>query len=337
MQESTSKAKPTFSWSNARVWVAGHAGLVGTAIARRLAAEGCELLRADRGQLDLRRQDAVKTWMRNSRPDVVIVAAATVGGIQANRTRPAEFLHDNLMIVSSIIEGAHESGVRKVTFLSSSCVYPRLAPQPMAESSMLTGELEPTNEWYAIAKIAGQKLCDAYRRQYGSDFISIVPATIYGPGDNFDLEGGHVLPSLLRRFHEAKVDRAPSVALWGSGSPVREFLYVDDFADAVAFLSAKYAQEGPINVGAPATTSIRELATAIAHTVGYQGGIAYDTTKPDGMPCKFVDASRLRQLGWQATTPLATGLETTYRWLTERLASGAPVRGWPTSLATAAR
>jgi GDP-L-fucose synthase len=337
MQESTSKAGPTFALSGARVWVAGHAGLVGSAIVRRLAEEGCDLLRADRAALDLRCQSAVKAWMEKARPDVIVVAAATVGGILANRTRPADFLHDNLMIASAIIEAAHATGVRKLTFLSSSCVYPRLAPQPIAESTMLTGELEPTNEWYAVAKIAGQKLCDAYRRQHGRDFISIVPATIYGPGDNFDLESGHVLPSLLRRFHEAKAARATSVTLWGSGSPVREFLYVDDFADAVAFVTASYAQEGPINVGAPTTTSIRELAAAIARTVGYEGQIAYDTTKPDGMPRKFVDASRLRQLGWQATTPLATGLETTYRWLTDRLASGAPVRGWPTSAATAAR
>ncbi len=332
MQESTSKAKPTFSWSDARVWVAGHTGLVGSAIARSVAAQGCELLRADHAELDLRRQDAVKAWMRNSRPDVVIVAAATVGGIQANRTRPAEFLHDNLMIVSSIIEGAHECAVRKLTFLSSSCVYPRLAPQPIAELAMLTGELEPTNEWYAIAKIAGQKLCDAYRRQYGSDFISIVPATIYGPGDNFDLESGHVLPSLLRRFHQAKVEQSASVTLWGSGAPVREFLYVDDFADAVVFLTERYAQEGPINVGAPAPTSIRELATAIARTVGYEGRVAYDTTKPDGMPRKFVDASRMKSLGWQPTTPLEAGLEKTYRWLVDHLASGAPVRGWQTAV-----
>lgn len=335
VQESDRKAAPTLALADARVWVAGHTGLVGSAIVRRLAAAGCELVRADRAELDLRRQDAVKAWMRESRPDVVIVAAATVGGILANRTRPADFLHDNLMIASSIIEAAHDTGVRKLTFLSSSCVYPRLAPQPISESALLTGELEPTNEWYAVAKIAGQKLCDAYRRQHGRDFISIVPATIYGAGDNFDLESGHVLPSLLRRFHEAKVAHAGSVTLWGSGSPVREFLYVDDFADAVAFITANYAQEGPINVGAPATTSIRELATAIAHTVGYEGQIAFDTTKPDGMPQKFVDASRLSALGWRATTPLETGLEKTYRWLSDRLASGAPVRGWRTSVAAA--
>jgi GDP-L-fucose synthase len=201
---------------------------------------------------------------------------------------------------------------------------------------MLTGELEPTNEWYAIAKIAGQKLCDAYRRQHGSDFISIVPATIYGPGDNFDLEGGHVLPSLLRRFHQAKIDRADSVTLWGSGSPVREFLYVDDLADAVVFLTERYAEEGPINVGALTPTTIRELASAIAHTVGYVGRIDYDTARPDGMPRKLVDASRMKALGWEPSTPLEVGLETTYRWLLNRLASGAPVRGWPIAV-TAAR
>jgi GDP-L-fucose synthase len=336
MQESMREPKRQFSWHGARVWVAGHAGLVGSSIARRLAGEGCQVLRADRSELDLRNQHAVKEWMRSARPDVVIVAAATVGGIQANRTRPADFLHDNLMIASSIIEGAHASDVRKLTFLSSSCVYPRLAPQPIAESAMLTGELEPTNEWYAVAKIAGQKLCDAYRRQHGSDFISVVPATIYGPGDNFDLEGGHVLPSLLRRFHQAKVDRAASVTLWGSGSPVREFLYVDDLADAAVFLTERYSEEGPINVGALAPTTIRELATAVAHTVGYEGRIDFDVTKPDGMPRKLVDASRMTALGWQPSTTLATGLQTTYRWLLDRLASRAPVRGWPTEV-TAAR
>jgi GDP-L-fucose synthase len=328
MQQSPAEAMPTMALPDARVWVAGHTGLVGSAIARRLVAEGCRMLQVERAALDLRRQDAVKAWMRQSRPDVVIVAAATVGGILANRTRPADFLHDNLMIVSSIVEAAHETGVRKLTLLSSSCVYPRLAPQPTPESAMLSGELEPTNEWYAIAKIAGQKLCDAYRRQHGSDFISIVPAAIYGPGDNFDLEGGHVLPSLLRRFHEAKRAGAASVTLWGSGSPVREFLYADDLADAVAFLTAKYSQEGPINVGAPTATSIRELAGAIARTVGYEGQIVYDTTKPDGMPRKVVDATRLKILGWQPTTPLQTGLDRTYRWLTQQLASKAPVRGW---------
>jgi GDP-L-fucose synthase len=333
MQQSPTETTPSPSLSDARVWVAGHTGLVGSAIVRRLAAEGCKTLQVERAALDLRQQSAVNAWMRTSRPDVVIVAAATVGGILANRTRPADFLHDNLMIVSSIVEAAHATGVRKLTFLSSSCVYPRLAPQPTAESAMLTGELEPTNEWYAIAKIAGQKLCDAYRRQHGSDFISIVPAAIYGPDDNFDLEGGHVLPSLLRRFHEAKVAGAGSVTLWGSGSPVREFLYVDDFADAVAFLTAKYSQEGPINVGAPAATSIRELAAAIARTVGYAGQIVYDTTKPDGMPRKVVDASRLKKLGWQPTTPLQVGLERTYRWLTQQLGSKAPVRGWQTGVA----
>lgn len=332
MQESTRGPRPDPSWQGARVWVAGHTGLVGSAIVRRLAGGDCELLQVDRGELDLRCQGAVKAWMRNARPDVVIVAAATVGGIQANRTRPADFLHDNLMIASSIIEGAHQSGVRKLTFLSSSCVYPRLAAQPIAESAMLTGELEPTNEWYAVAKIAGQKLCDAYRRQHGSDFISIVPATIYGPGDNFDLEGGHVLPSLLRRFHQAKIDRAPSLTLWGSGSPVREFLYVDDLADAVVFLTGRYAEEGPINVGALAPTTIRELATAIALTVGYEGRIDFDTSKPDGMPRKLVDASRMEALGWQPSTPLEAGLETTYRWLLDRLASGAPVRGWQSAV-----
>jgi GDP-L-fucose synthase len=310
-----------------RVWVAGHGGLVGGAIAGRIAKEGAEVLTASRAALDLRRQADVEAWMDQHRPDTVIIAAAIVGGIQANRTRPTEFLYDNLMIEANIIHAAHAAGVGKLVFLSSSCVYPRLAPQPVSEMALLTGPLEPTNEWYAVAKIAGQKLCDAMRRQYGRDFISIIPATIYGPGDNFDLEGGHVLPSLMRRFHAAKVAGQDEVRLWGTGSPVREFLYVEDLADAVLFLIDHFADEGAINVPAPKETSIAELASLLAAIVGYSGRIAYDPSKPDGMPRKVVDGNRILAMGWKPRTTLAEGLQKTYRWYIRQLESGAPIRG----------
>lgn len=311
----------------ARVWVAGHNGLVGSGVARRVAATGAELLTVNRSDLDLRRQSGVEAWMVKHKPDVVIIAAAVVGGIQANRTRPAEFLSDNLLIETNIINAAHDLDVAKLVFLSSSCVYPRLAEQPIAESSMLTGPLEPTNEWYAVAKIAGQKLCDALRRQYGRDYISLVPATIYGPGDNFDLAGGHVLPSLMRRFHEAKQADAPEIEMWGTGSPIREFLHVDDLADAVVFATENYTEEGPLNVPALAETSIRDLAAMMQDITGYKGKLAYDTSKPDGMPRKVVDGSRLNALGWRPNTPLHEGLRTMYAWYCDRLERGLPVRG----------
>jgi GDP-L-fucose synthase len=310
-----------------RVWVAGHGGLVGGAIARRLEKEGAHLLTVSRAELDLRRQGDVEGWMRANRPEVVIAAAAVVGGIEANRTRPVDFLADNLAIELNIINGAHAVGVRKLVFLSSSCVYPRLAEQPVVESAMLTGPLEPTNEWYAVAKIAGQKLCDAYRRQHGCDFISLVPATVYGPGDNFDLKGGHVLPSLLRRFHEAKAAGQPEVVLWGTGSPLREFLHVDDLADAVLFCARHYAEEGPINVPALTETSIKELAERIARVVGYQGRLSHDTSKPDGMPRKVVDGRRINEMGWKPKTSLDDGLAATYAWFKACLDEGHPVRG----------
>ncbi|MEQ1812530.1 MAG: GDP-L-fucose synthase [Terricaulis sp.] len=313
----------------ARVWVAGHNGLVGSGVARRVASTGAELLTVNRSDLDLRRQSDVEAWMAQHKPDVVIIAAAVVGGILANRTRPAEFLSDNLLIETSIINSAHEQGVKRLVFLSSSCVYPRLAEQPIAENSMLTGPLEPTNEWYAVAKIAGQKLCDALRRQYGRDYISLVPATIYGPGDNFDLEGGHVLPTLMRRFHEGKQTGAPEIALWGTGSPIREFLHVDDLADAVVFAADNYVEEGPLNVPALAETSIRDLAAMMQEVTGYKGKLAYDTSKPDGMPRKVVDGSRLNALGWRPSTALREGLRAMYDWYCDRLERGLPVRGHP--------
>lgn len=310
-----------------RVWVAGHNGLVGSGISRRVAATGADVIKADRGELDLRRQGDVESWMIKHNPDVVIIAAAVVGGILANRTRPAEFLSENLLIGTNIINAAHAIGVKKLVFLSSSCVYPRLADQPIAESSMLTGPLEPTNEWYAVAKIAGQKLCDALRRQHGRDYISLVPATIYGPGDNFDLEGGHVLPALMRRFHEAKKSNAAEIAIWGSGGPIREFLYVDDLADAVVFAAEHYAEEGPLNVPALAEISIRDLAAMMQVITGYRGKLVYDTSKPDGMPRKVVDGSRLKALGWTPRTTLHEGLRATFAWYCNRLERGLPVRG----------
>ncbi|MHA1114099.1 MAG: GDP-L-fucose synthase [Alphaproteobacteria bacterium] len=303
-----------------RVWVAGHRGLVGSALVRRLEREDCTLVAAGREEVDLRRQAEVEAWMGEARPDLIFVAAATVGGIHANATRPAEFLHDNLAIETNIIGAAHRLDVPKLVFLGSSCIYPRLAEQPMREGSLLTGPLEPTNEWYAIAKIAGIKLCDAFRRQYGRDFISAMPTNLYGPGDNFDLEGGHVLPALMRRLHEAKLAGRPSVTVWGSGKPTREFLHVDDLADALVFLARHYSAEGQINVGTGEEITIAALAELLAETVGYEGRLEFDTAKPDGTPRKLLDATRLEALGWRPRITLRAGVAETYRWFLDRLA-----------------
>ena len=303
-----------------RVCVAGHRGMVGSALVRRLAGEGCTLLTLGRETIDLRRQEAVEAWLAAHRPEVLYLAAATVGGIEANATRPAEFLYDNLAIEANLIEGARRAGVAKLVFLGSNCVYPRLAPQPLSEASLLTGPLEPTNEWYAIAKIAGIKLCDAYRRQHGCDFISVQPAGLYGPFDNFDLTGGHVLAALMRRLHEAKEAQAEAVTIWGSGAPLREFLHVDDLADALVFLTAHYAEEGPINIGTGAEISIRDLAERLAATVGFRGRLVFDTIRPDGTPRKLLDASRLAALGWRPRIPFDVGLPATYRWFLDHLA-----------------
>ncbi len=313
---------PLFSFEGKRVFVAGHRGLAGSAIVRRLAAEGCAVLTVDRERLDLRRQAEVEAWLAANKPDAVFVAAATVGGIQANSTRPAEFIYDNLAIETNLIHGAHKAGVEKLLFLGSTCIYPKFAPQPMKEETLLTGPLEPTSEWYAVAKIAGVKMCDAYRRQYGCDFISVQPTSLYGPFDNFDLDGGHVLPSLMRRIHEAKAHGDDAVEIWGSGKPLREFLYVDDLADALVFLMRHYAAEGPINVGTgtSAEVSIRGLAETIAAVVGFKGRLAFRTDKPDGVPRKLGDTTKINALGWHARTGLDEGLARTYRWFLGNIA-----------------
>jgi len=297
------------------VYVAGHRGLVGGALVRKLQADGYQrLLLRERGELDLTRQNEVEAFFAAERPDYVFLAAARVGGIHANDSYPADFLRDNLQIQTNVIDAAQRHGVRKLMFLGSSCIYPRLAPQPMREESLLTGPLEPTNQWYAIAKIAGIKLCQALRRQHGFDAISVMPTNLYGPGDNFDLETSHVLPALMRKFHEAAQAEAPEVVVWGSGTPRREFLHVDDLADACLFLMRHYEDEEPINVGWGQDATIRELAYLMADVTGFEGRIVFDETKPDGTPRKLLDTSKLEALGWTPRIPLRAGIEETYRW-----------------------
>jgi len=297
------------------VYVAGHRGLVGGALVRKLQADGYQrLLLRERGELDLTRQNEVEAFFAAERPDYVFLAAARVGGIHANDSCPADFLRDNLQIQTNVIDAAQRHGVRKLMFLGSSCIYPRLAPQPMPEESLLTGPLEPTNQWYAIAKIAGIKLCQALRRQHGFDAISVMPTNLYGPGDNFDLETSHVLPALMRKFHEAAQAEAPEVVVWGSGTPRREFLHVDDLADACLFLMRHYEDEEPINVGWGQDATIRELAYLMADVTGFDGRIVFDETKPDGTPRKLLDTSKLEALGWTPRIPLRAGIEETYRW-----------------------
>ena len=303
-----------FPLAGKRVWVAGHNGMVGAALVRRLAGEGCEILLAPRHELDLRRQQAVEDWVNSQRPDAIFLAAARVGGILANDSRPGEFLYDNLAIETNIIEAAHRTGVKKLLFLGSSCIYPRLAPQPMREEALLTGPLEPTNQWYAIAKIAGLKLAAAYRRQYGCDFISAMPTNLYGPGDNFDLHSSHVLPALLRKAHEAKTQGLKALTVWGSGSPVREFLHVDDCAGALIFLMKHHSGEEHINIGTGKGISILELAKLVAGIVGFSGSLQTDPGKPDGSPRKVLDTSKLSALGWNPSIDLGDGIASTYRW-----------------------
>jgi GDP-L-fucose synthase len=307
-------AADIFPLAGRRIFVAGHRGMVGSAIVRRLAGEGCEVLTAGRGQVDLRRQQPTEDWIQAQRPDAVIVAAATVGGILANSSRPADFIYDNLAIETNLIHAAHQARVKKLLFLGSSCIYPKFAPQPMAEDALLTGALEPTNEWYAIAKIAGIKLCQAYRKQHGDDYISAMPTNLYGPGDNFDLASSHVVPALIRKIEEARLSGAPQVEIWGSGTPKREFLYVDDLADACVFLLKHYSGHEHVNVGTGQDLTIRELADTIARAVGYRGGFVYDSSKPDGTPRKLLDVSRLSALGWRAGTSLEEGLKRSYDW-----------------------
>ena len=301
-----------FDLTGKRIFVAGHRGMVGSAIMRRLEREQCTVLTADHGTLDLTRQEPTERWLDSNRPDIVVIAAGRVGGIAANDGFPVEFLADNLAIELNLIRASYAIGVHKLLFLGSSCIYPKFAKQPIGEDELLKGELEPTNQWYALAKIAGVKLCQAYRREYGSDFISTMPTNLYGPGDNYHPEYSHVPAALLRRFHEAKIARHASVTVWGTGKPLREFLYVDDLADACAFLLKYYSDEQPINVGTGEDISIADFARVIAKVVGFGGRISFDTSRPDGTPRKLLDVSRLSALGWHARTPLSDGLAHAY-------------------------
>ncbi|BBF93142.1 GDP-L-fucose synthase [Blastochloris tepida] len=303
-----------FSLAGKRVWVAGHRGMVGAAIVRRLAREDCEVLVAERAALDLKNQSAVSAWMAAHRPDAVFLAAAKVGGILANATQPADFLFDNLMIEANVIEAAYRAGVGKLLFLGSSCIYPKLAEQPIVEEALLTGPLEPTNEWYAIAKIAGIKLVQAFRRQHGCDFISAMPTNLYGPGDNFDLASSHVAPALIRKVWEAKMRGDREIVVWGTGSPRREFLHVDDCADACVHLMKVYSDALPINIGCGEDITILELTRLVCEIAGFEGEIVHDLTKPDGTPRKLLDIGRIRSLGWSPTIPLKDGLRASLDW-----------------------
>lgn len=311
-----------FPLSGKRVWVAGHRGMVGRAIVRRLAGEGCTIVSPE-ARIDLRDQAATFAWLDRAEIDLIFLAAAKVGGIAANNDFPGEFLYDNLMIEANVIEGARRAGVAKLVFLGSSCIFPKLAAQPMAESALLTGALEPTNEWYAIAKIAGLKLCAAYRRQYGCDFISAQPTNLYGPFDNFDLESSHVLPALMRKAHEAKLAGAAAMTVWGSGTPLREFLHVDDLADALVYLAQTYSDEEFVNIGTGDEVSIADLARHVAAAVGFAGDLVFDASRPDGTPRKLVDTTKLNGLGWRASIPLNQGIPAVYRWFLENHIQGA--------------
>ncbi|MEF3364944.1 GDP-L-fucose synthase [Methylocystis sp. 9N] len=305
-----------------RIWVAGHRGMVGSAIMRALSSQGRTALTVDRSILDLRRQPEVEFWLRANQPTAIIFAAAKVGGILANSGYPADFIYDNLTIQTNVIHGAHKAGVDRLVFLGSSCIYPKLAPQPIVESALLTGPLEPTNEWYAIAKIAGVMTCQAYRRQHGRRYVSVMPCNLYGPNDNFDLLTSHVLPALIRKFHEAKVGGASEVVVWGTGTPLREFLHVDDLARGVVYCLDHYDEYEHINCGAGFDVTIRDIAETIARVVGYKGNIVFDTTKPDGAPRKIMDSSRIRALGWKPEISLETGLASTYQWYLDHVAGG---------------
>jgi GDP-L-fucose synthase len=316
-------AEPVFALSGKRVWVAGHRGMVGSAVARRLASEGCEVVTAGRGELDLRDQASTRAWVARHRPEVAVIAAARVGGILANSSYPADFLYDNLMIEANAIEAAHGSSVQKLLFLGSSCIYPKMASQPISEDALLTGSLEPTNEWYAVAKIAGIKLAQAYRRQHGADFISAMPTNLYGPGDNYSLSGSHVIPALIRKAHEAKSAGAAAMTVWGSGTPRREFLHVDDLANACVHLLRVYSQDQHINVGSGEDLPIADLASEIARIVGFTGAIDYDRSKPDGTPRKLMDSGRIGALGWKPKIALADGLASAYAAFLAEEADGA--------------
>jgi len=307
----------TYALSGKRVWIAGHRGMVGSALVRQLEQENCTVLTVGRDKLDLKDAGAVKTWMQANAPQTVVLAAAKVGGIVANDSWPADFLYDNLAIENAVIHGAFETKVEKLLFLGSSCIYPKFADQPIREDALLTGPLEPTNEWYAIAKIAGIKLTQAYRRQHGCDFISAMPTNLYGPGDNFDLTSSHVIPALLRKAHEAKHAGAGTMTIWGTGTPRREFLHVDDCAAALIFLLKNYSGDSHVNVGSGTDVTIDELARSVMQAVGFDGVLTHDTSKPDGTPRKLMSNEKLAAMGWAPRIPLQEGLQSTYRWFLE--------------------
>lgn len=310
----------SFDLANKRVFVAGHRGMVGGAVVRRLASEGCEVTTAGRAQVDLKRQSEVEAFMADARPDAIVMAAAKVGGILANDTFPADFLYDNLIIEANITQSAFANGVSKMLFLGSSCIYPKMAAQPITEDSLLTGPLEPTNEWYAIAKIAGIKLAQAYRKQHGVDYISAMPTNLYGPGDNFDLASSHVMPALIRKAHQAKLNGDPEIVVWGTGSPRREFLHAEDCADALVFLLKNYSGYEHVNVGSGEDVTILELTQLVCDVVGFEGKIVHDLSKPDGTPRKLMSADKLRSMGWSPKIQLREGIETTYRWFLDNIA-----------------
>ncbi len=309
---STQARNIPFSLRGKRVWVAGHRGMVGGALVRRLNSEDVELLTVARKEVDLCRQSEVEDWFAANKPEVVFLAAAKVGGIHANNTSPATFLYENLMIEANVVHAAHLNGVSKLIMLGSTCIYPKMAPQPIPESALLDGPLEPTNQWYAVAKIAGIKLCQAYRQQYGHDLIAVQPTNLYGPGDNYDLQSSHVLPALLRKAHEAKEAKQETMTVWGSGTPLREFLHVDDLADAVVYLTKHYSAAEHVNIGSGEEVTIRQLASMICQTVGFTGGLEFDASKPDGTPRKLADVTKLHALGWQGARSLSEGIEQTY-------------------------
>ena len=310
---------PSYTLRNKKVWVAGDRGLVGSAIVRRLKSEDCETVTAPREQVDLRRPDQVDRWMRETKPQAVFLAAARVGGIHANSTRPGEFIYDNLAIQTTVVEAARRYDVEKMLLMGSSCIYPRMAPQPIPEDALLTGPLEPTNQWYAIAKIAGLMTGQAYRRQYGCDFISVMPSNLYGPGDNFDLMQSHVVPALIVKAHNAKLASASHIDVWGTGKVRREFLYVDDAADGMVYFMQNYSDEKIVNLGPGSDVPIREVVQLVCDVVGFKGQLRFDTSKPDGTPRKMVDTSYADSLGWRAKTSLQQGLEETYRWFLDNV------------------
>ena len=312
------KAKSEYALAGKRIWVAGHRGLVGSALVRRLEREDCEILTVSRSKCDLRDPAQVDRWMGEARVDAIFLAAAQVGGILANDSRPVAFLYDNMLIQNTVIEAARKFGVEKLMFLGSSCIYPRMAPQPIPESALLTGPLEPTNQWYALAKIAGIKLCQAYRRQYSCDFISVMPTNLYGPSDNFDLLSSHVVPGLLAKVHQAKESGAREIEVWGTGKPKREFLHVDDAADGMVYLMQHYSDDEMVNLGTGDEITIADLAALICRVVGFKGGVRFNSSKPDGTPRKVLDLTRLHSLGWRARISLTDGLQRTYRWYLEQ-------------------